>query len=229
MLSNKITGVVVNYDTPVLLRNAIDSIRKYYDFEIIVIDNSLEPVEIPDTRLIKTGSNIGHGPGMDMGIKLARTPFVLLFDSDILLIEPCIDMMFEKINDNVYAVGKLYVRNNKYFYEKHRDLFVGDFAYIIDPAFHLLNRDQYYNFAPYISDGSPTVLSYLDIARQNKQHMLVDFPVFNYVNHLKAGTRNMLENTGRFPEYFTTNPSKGYIEKWKEYLNGDGFGKRNNN
>ena len=74
-----LTGVCVNYNTPELLKKAINSIGMFYDFPIIIINGSEE--EIPGA--VNVGYNIGHGLGMDMGIRMAKTDYILTFDTDI--------------------------------------------------------------------------------------------------------------------------------------------------
>ena len=213
---NNLTGVVVEYATPDLLDKAIGSIRKYYDFKIIVI-NGGKPVELnyPNVEVIDVGYNIGHGLGMDKGIKMAETDYVLTFDTDIIMHKPCIEQMMEKMEDNTYAVGKLYLKNLGAFFRRHIEHFpTWGMTYIIHPSFQIVNKKEYLKYAPYISDGAPTVLSYHDLMRHNRQkEALIDFPVLDYVEHRNAGTRDRITE----PEYINPdNPT--WLEKWIIYI-----------
>ena len=216
-LPHFITGVVVNYNTPELLKRAIASVRQFYDFPIIVIDGSDKPeaLDFLNVKVKKTGYNIGHGLGMDMGIRMAETDYILTFDTDIEMKKPCIELMMKELKLDTYAMGRRYLRNNVSFYNRYRDIFpYNAIAYIIDPAFQLVNKTQYLKYAPFISDGSPTVLSYHDLGRrQIAERVLVHFPVFDYVNHKRAGTRNRIDMS----EYeHPSNPK--WLEKWKTYI-----------
>ena len=215
---NNLTGVVVNFRTNDLLKIAIDSIRKFYDFKIIVIDGSGDCfLDYPNLEVINVGYNIGHGLGMDMGIKMAQTDYVLTFDTDIEMKKPCLELMFEKIKPDTYAIGKMYYINNGYFYARNRHLFQhGDLAYVVHPSFQIVNKNEYLKYAPYISDGAPTVLSYHDIMRHKKEkEILIDFPVLDYIEHRNAGTRDRLDRS-EWEYYSPQNPN--WLIKWNEYI-----------
>ena len=98
---------------------------------------------------------------------------------------------------------------------KHRDVFpYSSVVYIVHPSFQIVSKKEYLKYAPYISDGAPTVLSYHDIMRHKKEkEILVDFPVPDYIYHKCAGTRNRLERS----EYESPN-NPTWLEKWKEYI-----------
>ena len=205
---------MVEYATPKLLEKAITSIRKFYDFPIIVIDGSGK-CDLPDVEIIDIGYNIGHGLGMDMGIKMAETDKVLTFDTDIEMKEPCLELMMEKMEDNTYAVGKVYLKNNTGFYNDHRELFpYTSVVHIVHPSFQIVSKKEYLKYAPYISDGAPTVLSYHDIMRHGREkEAFVNFPVLDYIEHKNAGTRNRIERS----EYEHPDNPK-WLEKWKDYI-----------
>ena len=215
---DKLTGVVVEYATPDLLDKAISSIRKYYDFKIIIINGGKHlDLDYPNLNIVDVGYNIGHGLGMDMGIKMAETDYVLTFDTDIEMKKPCIELMMSEIKEDTYAIGKLYLVNNFKFYNKYKDYFPNcTLAYVIHPSFQIVSRLEYLKYAPYISDGAPTVLSYLDIMRHQKEkEILIDFPVLDYVYHRNAGTRDRL----RFDEWeYKRIDNPDWFEKWKKYI-----------
>lgn len=208
---------MVNYHTPDFLRTAIESIRKFYDFPIIVINGSENPekLDYPNVDVKNVGYNIGHGLGMDMGIKMTETDYVLTFDTDIEMKEPCLELMLEKAEEDTYAIGKIYLKNNTDFYNKHRDVFPNmGIVHIVHPSFQIVNKNEYLKYAPYISDGAPTVLSYHDLARHKKEkEVLINFPVLDYIEHRNAGTRNRIDRS----EYESPN-NRTWLEKWEEYV-----------
>jgi len=208
-----LTGVVVEYATPDLLKKAIDSIRMFYDFPIIVINGSKEKLDYPN--VVDVGYNIGHGLGMDMGIKMAKTDYVLTFDTDIEMLRPCLKQMLEKMDEDTYAIGKIYLENNMNIYNNHIESFKGiGVVRIVHPSFQIVSKKEYLKYAPYISDGAPTILSYHDLARRKiDKKVLVDFPVLDYIYHRNAGTRDMIDETD-----YKSQGHLHWVKKWKEYI-----------
>lgn len=211
-----ITGCVVSYNTPDILDKAVKSIRMFYDFKIIIIDGSEVPCEVdyPNVEIIHVGYNIGHGLGLDKGIRMAETDYILTFETDVEMRRPCIELMFERMNTDTYAIGKVYLKDNTPTYNKYRELFPKHkVVRIVHPSFQIVNKNEYLKYAPYISDGAPTVLSYHDIARHGKEEILVDFPVLDYVYHRNAGTRDRIEKAEyESPEHIH------WIDKWAKYI-----------
>lgn len=210
-----LTGVVVNYETPALLAKSIKSIREFYDFPIIVIDGSPKPCELDlaNIRKIDVGYNIGHGLGMDLGIEESKTKYVLTFDTDIEMKTPCLEDMIEKLGDN-YSIGKAYYISTKGgFYKSKPNLFPDvDKVKMVHPSFQIVNKEQYLKYAPYISDGAPTALSYHDLFRRGKQDLMIDYPVLDYVYHRNAGTRDVVGND---TDYY----QRGHTNWWNKWAN----------
>lgn len=216
-MCDNLTGVVVNYNTPALLTKSIESIRKFYDFPIIAIDGSQNPCEvhIPNVRKIDVGYNIGHGLGMDLGIKESQTKYVLTFDTDIEMKSPCLEEMLDKLGDN-YSIGKAYyIPTTGGFYKNKPKLFPDtDSVKMVHPSFQIVNKEQYLKYAPYISDGAPTALSYHDLFRRGKQDLMIDFPVLDYIYHRNAGTRDVVGNDTDYRQPKHTN----WWIKWEQWI-----------
>jgi hypothetical protein len=101
------------------------------------------------------------------------------------------------------------------FYNRYIDAFAGiGIVRIIHPSFQIVNKKEYLKYAPYISDGAPTVLSYHDLARRRiDEKVLINFPVLDYIEHRNAGTRDRIDQA----EYeLPSNPA--WLEKWQEYI-----------
>lgn len=108
--------VIINYNTGQLTEQCIKSIireTRDFEFEIILIDNaSSEPIEFfikdfAEIRLIKNKENIGFGPANNQGIRLARGKFILLLNSDTIVINRAIDqcLSYLKKNDDIGLLG----------------------------------------------------------------------------------------------------------------------------
>jgi len=92
--------VIVNYKTPILLRDCVKSIIDHssgFDCEIIVVDNqsedeskSLVTSMFPSVKWIDVGRNAGFGTANNIGIKESKGEYTLLLNSDTELYENAI-------------------------------------------------------------------------------------------------------------------------------------------
>ena len=89
--------IIVNWNTRDITRNCLQSIReKVTDIscEVIVVDNassdkSIDMIraEFPDARLIANDDNLGFGRANNQGMRVARGRYLLLLNSDTLVID----------------------------------------------------------------------------------------------------------------------------------------------
>lgn len=114
-----VSVIIVNYNTSVLLDNCIKSIlekTKGVDFEIIVVDNassdnSLSMMEQKYSliKLIKSKENLGFGKANNLGAKYATGKYLFLLNTDTLLINNVIKILFDfmeiESNLNIGACG----------------------------------------------------------------------------------------------------------------------------
>ncbi len=112
-----ISIVIVSYNTKDLLRNCIQSViseTKIYTFEIIVVDNdskdgSAAMVEssFPGIILLQNSNNAGFAAANNQGIAVAKGDFILLLNSDTVILDAAIDKTcaFMKSNDDVGIAG----------------------------------------------------------------------------------------------------------------------------
>lgn len=114
-----VTIIFVNYKTKDLTINAIKSVYEKtqgIDFEIFVVDNnsqdgSIEAIEneFPNINIIKNSINVGFGPANNLAIKQARGKYILCLNTDTLLINNAIKIMFDFMekeeNQNIGVCG----------------------------------------------------------------------------------------------------------------------------
>jgi len=97
-MSPPVTIVTVSYNTPELLLQLVQSLRKHYDNVIHVVDGSdsvpLQTLReylagVPNVYIHAQGYNIHHGPGMAWAIQhLPLSDQVLFLDSDVTVLQP---------------------------------------------------------------------------------------------------------------------------------------------
>lgn len=164
----------MSHNTHSLLKGAYESVRKFHpDMPIIIIDGSDH--QDPCREYVKTLAsdittvgladyNIGHGRGMDEAIRMCKTRFALIFDSDIVMKKSPVQEMLNMMEEDTYGVG--YVEKSAYdgfeYGAKsiHKDQ---PFMYMLHPFFHLLQISEYYKFKPYVHHGAPAYQAALDI------------------------------------------------------------------
>lgn len=118
--------IIVNYNTKRLLKQTIQSVidtTKNIRYEIIVSDNnstdgSIEMVEecFSEVKLIKNKENLGFPKGNNVAIKEALGRYVLLLNSDTVVIDKCIEkcIKYMDIHNDVGVLGcKVVLKDGK--------------------------------------------------------------------------------------------------------------------
>src|SRR5580692_5483702 len=96
-MTPRLAFIIVSFNTRDLLDACLDSIYRHtagLSFEVIVVDNSSGDGSPPMVRekypavvLVQSGENIGFGRANNLGFARSRAPFVMLLNSDALLLE----------------------------------------------------------------------------------------------------------------------------------------------
>ena len=88
--SNKITIIIVLYDTSDLI---FDCIKSLYNFDIIIVDNGKnsnylnELQKNKNIKIITKGKNLGYGCGVNFAFEHVKTDFFLILNPDIMINE----------------------------------------------------------------------------------------------------------------------------------------------
>lgn len=105
--------IIVSYNTKNLLIKCIDSILKYEkNIEIIIVDNNSSDGtsnyiknNYPQIVLIENNSNKGFAQANNQGIKVAKSEYILLLNSDTELISSTISELMQFMNkSNIGAI-----------------------------------------------------------------------------------------------------------------------------
>jgi len=116
------------------------------------------------TTVAVAGYNIGHGRGMDIAIRMCKTRFALIFDSDIEMVKSPVEQMLAMMESDTYAVGYMEKTGfDGYEYGAHPHHKNEGFMWMMHPFFHLLQVSEYFKYHPYIHHGAPCFKTALDI------------------------------------------------------------------
>lgn len=191
-----ITTVIVNFQTPDLLKVAVSSFKKFYpDVEVVLMDNGSKDngkskelinelqAEYINTKAVFLEKNIFHGPAMDKAIReYVSTDFTFFLDSDTETKKSgFLEKMEETLSNskNIYGVGEI-TRSNKRGYKDQ------DGEEILLTPYMMVNNEIYNSLKPFIHHGQPTLHNFIDARK--KGFRLENFEVSNYIDHLWRGT-----------------------------------------
>jgi len=190
--------------------------------KIIIIDGSnrnsecaryVKSLESPITKVEIMGKNIGHGRGMDMGIRMIKTRFALIFDSDIVMLKSPVEKMIALMEPDTYGVGYLEKTGFDGFeYGSKPQHAHQGYMMMLHPYFHLLQVKEYYKYHRYVHHGAPCFKAALDIHRRGLTNKVIkEFPGLGhssgkgwtwtgepreYIQHDTAGTRMIRRRKG---------------------------------
>lgn len=194
-----VTAVIVNFKTLWLARQAHSSLLRYYDLPVVLVDNCSGDKTTTQWVQAQGGmcnvENIGHVPALHKAIiERVKTPFVLTLDSDCTVfkggwLEEMLDFF---LGSKAYAIGWLrwVDRWSGVPLEWHLDKPPAErFVQYIHPAVGLYDVEKYKTMRPFAQLGAPCLWNMIDAEAAG--YVVKDYPVFDYVKHLVAGTRRM--------------------------------------
>jgi hypothetical protein len=194
-----VTGITVCWNYLDIIKRSYESIRKFHPYmKLVIVDgstpempcyqylDSLVSPSVMDTNLTiyHTLFNIGHGKGMDLGIKHTITPFALIFDSDIEMVKSPVQAMLDMMETNTFGVGYtelVGLDGHDYgVFEHHKK---HPPVKYLHPYFQLIQIREYKKYKPYIHHGAPCVSTMIDIHRRGlSNRVLKEFPGLGHTN-----------------------------------------------
>jgi len=106
----KLSIIIVNYNTRDLTLQTLNSVYKNQgdnNFEVIVVDNaskddSVEMIKkhFPQVILIQNNENLGFSKANNIAIKRSIGEYILLLNSDTIVMEDTLEKMIKYMNDN---------------------------------------------------------------------------------------------------------------------------------
>jgi GT2 family glycosyltransferase len=109
MIDVEVSVIIVNYNTFEITSNCIKSVieNTSVSYEIILVDNASTEKDpdllkefFPQITLIKSTKNIGFAKGNNLGIAVSKGTYILLLNSDTILINKAIDLSVDRIKQN---------------------------------------------------------------------------------------------------------------------------------
>ena len=191
-----ITTVIINFQTPGLLKVAVNSFKTFYpDTKLLLIDNGSKDDGISksmiedlsskhkDTEAVLLENNIFHGPAMDKAIREhIDSKYTFFLDSDTETVqggflEKMVEML--SLSDHNYGVGEIIKANKRgYKAEDGEDMLLTPYM--------MIDNEIYKGLKPFIHHGQPTIYNFIDARK--KGYKLEKFEVSAYINHLWRGT-----------------------------------------
>ncbi|MEY4860818.1 MAG: hypothetical protein RL059_517 [Bacteroidota bacterium] len=105
--------IIVNYKTPSITVDCIESIYKQnstLNFEIIVVDNDSQDnsetfvtEKFSEVIWINNHSNEGFGRANNIGIKKSKGEFILLLNSDTIIIDNAIQTALSRLKSDTFS------------------------------------------------------------------------------------------------------------------------------
>lgn len=128
-MKNKLSIIIVNYNTGQLTRACIKSILEQsvaWPFEIVVVDNASadESVELlrsewPEIKIISNPTNVGLAGGVNIGLRVTTGQYRLVLNPDIVVLDGAIKTMVDYMDEHPQvgiAGGKLMSPNGRLQY-----------------------------------------------------------------------------------------------------------------
>lgn len=163
--------------------------------------------------------NIGHGPGLHLGLTAMRTPFALALDSDCEILRGgFIEAMMQPFSEDssVYAVGRKIHLGSSGAHTKP-----GRGHDHIHPSIVMLDVAKYRTLLPFVLSGVPAKINMPDALR--KGYRLADFPIGgpdSAIHHRFLGSRKRFKRIPKMrslaimPEVFLWGLKTQYIGEY---------------
>ncbi|NBC26615.1 MAG: glycosyltransferase [Bacteroidetes bacterium] len=190
-----VTTVMVNYQTPDLLRRAVHSFKTHYPkVPLLIFDNGSQdqsPAMIKTLAKRYAGTvqphfeekNIYHGPALHKTLtSLVDTEYCFFLDSDTIthrgtFLEKGVDQLSS--GEKNYAIGHVIRVNRRGFKDPH------GFPIVVTP-YMLMKTAPYRKFPPFIHHGQPVLNNFRKAGE--KGYRILHFPMDEYIDHLWRGT-----------------------------------------
>ena len=218
---HEVTAVTVVCNTEDLFEQMYRNFRKFHpDMLLIVIDNSDKHSQCREyiahyasdiTKIYQISKNIGHGKGLDFAIRESKTDYVLIMDTDTVILKDPLPEMFALMDDDTYGVGCItQIAKDGYDFGvfKHHQIPIP----YLHPFFALIRVSEYAKYKPFAHHGAPWFRAARDMHEKKESYKIKHFDGLkafevgprgliaartDYVFHDFGGTRRKNKSMGR--------------------------------
>ncbi len=191
-----LSAVIVHYQTPELLKKAVESFKFYYpEIPLVVLDNGSDSKVVDqveewigsqsNTQWVRLPNNMYHGPAMDFAARqIVKSKYVFFLDSDTeTKMGGFLECILERLesDEKNYAAGMLN-RVNKRGFSTNKPS--GEI--ILQTPYMVVKRALYVQFPPFVHHGQPTLQNFREAWLKGFQ--LVEYPMSDSIDHLWRGT-----------------------------------------
>ena len=163
----KLSVIIASFNTETLTRGCLSSIYKYPPkgkFEIIVVDNaskdgSVQMIkeEFPKVKLIENNKNLGYAKANNEGVKIAKGEFILLLNSDTLVLKNSIDSLINYLKthpDAGVVTSKLQKPDGstQFYYHRRFPTFLSFVSSVLE---HYLGLTNHFAKKYFMLDNNP--------------------------------------------------------------------------
>jgi len=164
-MKNKISIIIVTWNTAKITKKCVDTINKYLpNQEIIVVDNGSQDntveilKKIKNVKLIENGINLGFAKANNIGLKNATSDLIIFMNSDIEIIDDSLFNMVDYLNKNpkIGLIGPKFLNPDL---SPQASVFPPQTYFNAFKEFWLGKKDSYSKYAP--KGNNPTKVSYI--------------------------------------------------------------------
>jgi GT2 family glycosyltransferase len=206
-----VTAVFVNCCTLDYTRNLVKGLRRCYpDLKLIIVDNGsydestmwlLRLARLDRVEVIFNAKNVGHGPAMDQLIRAAKTPLLLVLDSDIeVLACGFLELMIPYFEENpkLYLLGDKTKKPRSARNQARIERAIREGRMNVNFFRCMMRRELYPVARSFRHHGSFSTMEQEEARKRGLG--LVDFPTRHYLHHVGNVTTRILGG------YFTPIP-----------------------
>lgn len=164
--------IIVSFNTQTYLKECLTAVYKFaLGAEVIVVDNAssdgsceMVKAEFPNVKLIESSINLGFGEGNNLGVSQAKQPYVMLLNSDAILMSDTAQQLVRYLQKNaeVSCVGPKIVLPVTYEIQPKTFGYAPTLAHVFNQALGLSRLSPYCAFLKGI-DGEKTAEKALSV------------------------------------------------------------------
>lgn len=202
------------------MQRMYETFRRFHPLMwMIIVDNSdkgddcqkyLDIICSENTTVYRLNKNIGHGPGLNYAISKVSTEYVLLMDTDTVILKSPVSEMIKLMDADTYGVGWVTeIGRDGYDYGTFKSQ--KEPIKYLHPYFALISIEQFNRYIPFCHHGAPWYKTAVEMHDMGHSWMLKNFLTGHtsghganwtgtpsqWVQHDFGGTRVELRKQGR--------------------------------